>query len=73
VKVSYLGNVYQSYCEPVIYVSHAGRDGGSRFPRGGSEVSFSSPALDSRQGVSIKHVRIKQECCVKKVITVGVQ
>jgi hypothetical protein len=45
----------------------------SRFPRGGSEVSFSSPALDGRQGVSIKHVRIKQECCVKKVITVGVQ
>ena len=45
----------------------------SRFPRGGSEVSFSSPDLDGRQGVSIKHVRIKQECCVKKVITVGVQ
>ena len=45
----------------------------SRFPRGGSEVSFSSSVLDGRQGVSIKHIPIKQERCVKKVITVGVQ
>jgi hypothetical protein len=68
-NVSYLGNVYRSYCEPVIYVSHAGRDGSafSRFPRGGSEVSrvllshdlghYSLPDRD----VSIRHVRIKQE------------
>ena len=26
-NMSYLGNVYRSYYEPVIYVSHAGRDG----------------------------------------------
>jgi hypothetical protein len=57
-NVSYLGNVYgsscsppcRSYCEPVTYGSHAGR-GFSRFPRGGSEMSSSSPAL-ARQGCS---------------------
>ena len=50
--MSYLGNVYQSYCEPVTYVSHAGRDGGSafsRFPRGGSE-SLSRVMIVDRQG-----------------------
>ena len=49
-KVSYLGNVYQSYCEPVTYVSHAGRDGSaiSRFPRGGSESL--SPVMLSHDG-----------------------
>ena len=66
-KVSYLGNVYRSYCEPVTYVSHAGRDGAgsafSRFPRGGSVLL----------SLTDRDVSIKQECCVKKVITVGVQ
>ena len=40
----------------------------SRFPRGGSVLL----SLTDRD-VSIKHIRIKQERCVKKVITVGVQ
>jgi hypothetical protein len=78
VKVSYLGNVHQSYCEPVIY-SHAGRDGGIR---GLPSHAFHAVAQKSLsrvlvsladRDISIKYVRIKQECCVKKVITVGVQ
>jgi hypothetical protein len=65
--------------EPVIYVSHAGRDGGIR---GLPSYAFHAVGLKSLprvllsladRDVSIKHVRIKQECCVKKVITVGVQ
>src|SRR6267378_8342888 len=61
-KVSYLGNVYRSYCEPVIYVSHAGRDGGIRGAFHAVALkSLSRVLLSHDLDVSIKHVRIKQE------------
>jgi hypothetical protein len=54
----------------IIYVSHAGRDG---LPSHG----FHAVALKSLSQVLLsladREVSIKQECCVKKVITVGVQ
>ena len=73
-KVSYLGNVYRSYCEPAIYVSHAGRGLPSHAFHAVALKSLSRVLLSlADRDISIKHVRIKQERCVRKVITVGVQ
>ena len=45
-NMSYLGNVYRSLSSMLAMQAETGPGSAfSRFPRGGSEVSFSSPAL----------------------------